>query len=278
MSRRRVVLGVCAIGAGALLLSGCNGLRMASSTATDEMSVTQPVKSVRLETGSGNVHIAPGPQALVKRTIHFAGGDKPGPTSRVEGDTLVLGDCTQDRCSVDYDVSLPTGASVLGETSSGDVDISGMTGVQLKTTSGDKSIRDISGPVTLRGSSGKTQLSNLGASAVVEASSGDVILSTVKGDVTVQVTSGQVSATDLGGQASVKASSGDVNLSLGAAHNVNVVASSGNVLVTVPQGTPYRVNVKTSSGNKEVGIATDPSASTTMDLQATSGDVTVNYR
>jgi hypothetical protein len=277
MSRRRVVLGVCAIGAGALLLSGCNGLRTASKSATDEMSVTQPVKSVRLETGSGNVHIAPGPQALVKRTVFFA-GDKPGPTSRVEGDTLVLGDCPQDRCSVDYDVTLPTGASVLGETSSGDVDISGMTGVQLKTTSGDKHIRDISGPVTLRGSSGKTQLSNLGASAVVEASSGDVILSTVKGDVTVQVTSGHVSATDLGGQASVKASSGDVNLSLGAAHNVNVVVSSGNVQVNVPQGTPYRVNVKTSSGNKDVGIATDPSASTSMDLQATSGDVTVSYR
>lgn len=276
MSRRRVVLGVCAMGATALLLSGCNGLRVASKQATDEMSVTQAVRSVRLDTSSGDVHIAVGQQAAVKRTVHYA-GDMPGPTSRVEGDSLVLESCPHDTCSIDYDVTLPAGAKVLGETSSGDIDITGMTEVGLKSSSGDKTLRDISGPVTLENSSGKVMLTNLGGSAVVKSTSGDVILSTVKGDVTVQLTSGHVSGTGLGGQASVKASSGDVDLGLTAAHNVNVVATSGNVLVTVPQGTPYRVNAKTSSGNKEIGIATDPSSSTSMELQASSGDITVSY-
>jgi hypothetical protein len=276
MSRRRVVLGVCAMSATALLLSGCNGLRAASKTATDETGVTQPVKSVRLETGSGNVHIAPGSQGLVKRTVYFA-GDKPGPTSRVEGDTLVLGPCPQDACSVDYDVTLPAGAKVIGEATSGDIDISGMTEVGIKTTSGDKTLRGISGPVTLEGSSGKVTLNDLGGSAVVRSTSGDVILTTVKGDVTVQLTSGHVSGTGLGGQASVKASSGDVDLAMAASHNVNVVVTSGNVSVKVPRGTPYRANLKTTSGNQDVSIATDPSATTAMDLQASSGDISVNY-
>jgi len=75
----------------------------------------------------------------------------------------------------------------------------------------------------------------------------------------------------------VKCSSGDVDLDMAAAHNVKVVASSGGIRVKVPQGTPYRVNVKTSSGDQQVGIATDPSAATTMDLQASSGDVSVDY-
>ncbi|MFD1045248.1 DUF4097 domain-containing protein [Kibdelosporangium lantanae] len=174
-------------------------------------------------------------------------------------------------------MTLPAGAKVLGETSSGDLDIAGMTEIGLKTTSGDKTLRDISGAVTLEGSSGKITLARVGGAATVKSTSGDVILSTVKGDVTVQLTSGSVSGTDLGGQATVSASSGDINLGLSATHNVKATATSGNVYVKVPRGTPYRVTAQTSSGNRDINVATDPAAGAAMDLQANSGDIAVNY-
>src|SRR5690349_4789323 len=48
MSRRRVVLGVCAIGAGMLALSGCKGFNPASQSFTDDTAVQQTVSAVRI--------------------------------------------------------------------------------------------------------------------------------------------------------------------------------------------------------------------------------------
>jgi hypothetical protein len=276
MSRGRVVLGVGAIGATALLLSGCNGFRVESKSFNDDFSVTQAVKAVRFDNGSGRVRIGVGSQGLVKRTVFYS-GDRPGPTSRVEGDTLVLDNCPQRSCSIDYDVTLPAGAKIMGEVGSGDVDITAMAEVSVKSGSGDIRVRDVPGPVTVKGSSGRIELADLGQTAVVAASSGDVTLTTVKGDVTVQSSSGQVTGSGLGGRTSVECSSGDVSLTLAGTHPVKVVATSGNVRVKVPQGQPYRVNVQTTSGECNIGIATDPAAGTGMDLQASSGDVTVSY-
>jgi hypothetical protein len=277
MSRRRVVLGVCAIGVGTLLLSGCNARFRGGSSFSDDTGVQQKVSSVRIENGSGFVHVRVGARPNVHRTVFFA-SDKPGPTSHFEGETLVLEDCKVHNCSIDYDVVLPVGAKVAGEVGSGDVELVGMSEVGVRAGSGDVVVRDVSGPVTLKLSSGKAELSGLAQSAVVEASSGDVNLTDIRGDVTVLSRSGTVTGTSLGGKTSVEASSGDVRLDMASVQNVKATASSGNVKITVPRGDPYKVSAKTSSGDETCNIVNDPSAGHTMDVVAHSGDIRVDYR
>ena len=276
MSRRRVVLGVCAIGVGTLLLAGCNGLRSASKSFTDDTGVQQKVSAVRIENGSGAVHIRVGAAPNVHRTVYYL-TDKPGSTSHFDGDTLVLEDCKQSNCSIDYDVVLPAGAKVTGAVGSGDIDVAGMSEVGVQSGSGDVVVRDITGPVTVKTSSGNATLSGLDQSAVVDAHSGDVRLTNVKGDITVQSRSGTVIGTGLGGKAVVDSSSGDVQLGLTAVRNAKVTAASGNIEVKVPRGDTYKVSAGTRSGDEHVNVANDPSGKFTLDLQAASGDVTVDY-
>ncbi|MET0235621.1 MAG: DUF4097 family beta strand repeat-containing protein [Kibdelosporangium sp.] len=276
MSRRRVVLGVCAIGVGTLLLSGCDGFRAVSSQFSDDTGVQQKVTAVRLESGSGSVRIRVGTQANVHRTVFYV-NDKPGQTSRVEGDTLVLEDCKKRNCSVDYDVTLPVGAKVIGEVGSGEVEITGMAEVGVQSGSGDVRVKDVPGPVTVHVSSGRAELTGLGQSAVVEASSGDVVLSDIKGDVTVMSRSGEVVASRLGGKASIENSSGDVRVAMAGTQGVKVSASSGSISLQVPRGTAYRVDAETGSGEKTVNIDTSPNSAHLLDLEASSGDITVDY-
>ncbi|MBP2322006.1 hypothetical protein JOF56_002391 [Kibdelosporangium banguiense] len=276
MSRRRVVLGVCAIGAGTLLLSGCDGFRAASSQFSDDTGVQQKVTAVRLETGSGSVRIKTGAQPTIHRTVFYV-SDKPGQTFRFEGDTLVLEDCKRRNCSVDYDVTLPAGAKVMGEVGSGEVEITAMTEVGVEARSGDVRVRDVPGPVTVNVSSGRAELSGLAQSAVVEAGSGDVVMSNVKGDVTVLSRSGEVDASGIGGKASIDSSSGDVKLTMASAQNAKVTASSGNILIRVPRGNAYKLDARTNSGERNVNIDTSPSSASVLQLNASSGDITVDY-
>jgi hypothetical protein len=276
MSRRRVVLGVCAIGVGSLLLSGCNGFRTSSQSFTDDAAVQQKVTSVRIENGSGAVRIRMGQQPNVRRTVYYA-SDKPDQTVSYEGETLVLRDCAKRNCSIDYDVMLPVGAKVVGEVGSGEIEVVGMSEVGVRAGSGDVRVRDVPGPVTVKVNSGQAELSGLGQSAVVEASSGDVRLTNIKGDVTVLSRSGEVVALGIEGKTSVENSSGDVRIQMVTAQAVKAHASSGNIDLTVPRGQPYRVDARTSSGDRSVEIATDPAGQTLLDLDASSGDIKVAY-
>jgi hypothetical protein len=276
MSRRRVVLGVCAIGVGTLLLSGCDGFRVASSQFSDDTGVQQAVTAVRLETGSGSVRIRVGAQPNIHRTVFYV-NDKPGPTSRFDGGTLVLEDCRQRNCSVDYDVTLPAGTKVMGEVGSGEVEIVAMSEVGVRARSGDVRVRDITGPVTVNVASGRAELTGLAQSAVVEASSGDIVLAGIKGDVTVLSRSGEVQASGLGGKTSIESSSGDVRITMATAQNVKASVSSGNLDVRVPRSGAYRVDAKSGSGEQNVNIDTSSGSATVLDLNASSGDISVDY-
>lgn len=276
MSRRRVVLGVCTIGT--LLLSGCSGFRAASSTFDDDIAVQQPVSAVRMETGSGSVKVRAGTAASIHRKVYYL-GDKPGGSTHFEGgDTLVLEDCKQNNCSIDYDVVLPSGAKIIGKVGSGDITVVGMAEVGVQAGSGNITVRDVTGPVTVRASSGDVDLSGLGQAVVAEASSGDIKLTNVKGDATLLSRSGSVIGNDLSGKTSVESSSGDVTLTMSATTAVKATASSGNIQLHVPRGENYKVTAHTSSGDQNVNITNDPAARNLLDLDASSGDITVSYR
>ncbi|WP_186382316.1 DUF4097 family beta strand repeat-containing protein [Amycolatopsis rhizosphaerae] len=100
---------------------------------------------------------------------------------------------------------------------------------------------------------------------------------TVRGAAAADVTStsGNVLVTDATGPVKVRATSGDVTVAMSMAQNVKVDVTSGNVMVTVPRDR-YRVRTGTSSGTQRVDIATDPAGPYELDLNSTSGDVTVS--
>jgi DUF4097 and DUF4098 domain-containing protein YvlB len=197
--------------------------------------------------GSGDltVRASSGPAATVARELHWRGEKRPRINEVWEGQTLrVSYECESPGCSVDYEVSLSATVEVHAETSSGDVDLRGLSGA-----------------------------------VVVQTTSGDMSLSELSGDITVKATSGQVRTSELrSGQVTADTTSGDVTLDFAAApKSVSVRATSGDTGITVPPGQPYEVHVRTTSGEQTVSIDQSQSAPARIEAESTSGDVRIVY-
>jgi hypothetical protein len=186
-------------------------------------------------------------QVSITREFKWTGPDKPAFTETWAGGELVIAhncsDIDSDDCSIKYTVLIPAGAAVIAATSSGDV-----------------SIRDLTGPVSVQAVSGDVRLERLAGSLDVQAVSGDVrSADTGSGPVTVQVTSG------------------DTSLSFtGAPRSVDVQGTSGDVSIGLPAGV-YAVEVETTSGQQTVTVDRSSSGQR-VTAKTVSGDVTVSYR
>jgi hypothetical protein len=244
--------GIALIGVGVALGFGF----FSDSTASATGLVSGTVRSVRIDQNSGSVHIGVGDVqgATVKQTFHYS-FDKPGDAYQLSGDQLVLGGCGSD-CRVDYDIVVPTGTTVSGESASGDISLDGVAGADVSTSSGAVDIRRVTGAVT------------------VNTSSGDVTLDSLAKDVKVKADSGAITGSGLAGNVDVQSSSGELKLALVAVENVRADAHSGDIDVTVPQAA-YRVLGSSSSGDRNIGVAQDPNAAHVLQLDSNSGDVNV---
>jgi major membrane immunogen (membrane-anchored lipoprotein) len=235
MGIKHVVAGATVV-AGGLLLSGCDWGDMGATTFNDSETLGQSVSEVRFANDSGDVKITVGDHLAVRRTVGYH-DTKPGKTYRVDGDALVLEECKERDCSVDYDVTVPEGTKVSGHVDSAKVEIVGVPSANVEAESGDITVRDVDGEVNATAQSGDVNLSGIGGAVVASAESGNV---------TVQLTS---------------------------ADNVTASTQSGNVDVTVPKGN-YQVKTNVNSGDvrNEVGSST---SGPTLDLRAESGNITV---
>lgn len=229
----------------------------ATSEATEQ--VREQVRTVQLDNGSGDVaiRVADTGTTTVRQHFEYRWGD-PEQAYSVEGDELVLGDCGWN-CSVDYEVTVPRGTVVTGTVSSGTLSVAGVASADVGANSGDVRISDVRGPVS------------------VEADSGSVQLSRVSGRTSVQASSGDVEGAELTGPVSVDASSGDVQLRLARPQDVRAEASSGSIEVLVPDA-GYRVTADASSGERSIDVREDPAAAHTLDLHASSGDISAATR
>jgi Putative adhesin len=253
------VLAPCLILA-TLTLAGLSACNLTRNTLVDGLTTASTVTEVNIaDGGSGDVAVAVDAsihEVNVKRTVHY-GGSAPAQTAHVEGSTLVLGMDCGNACSVSYDVKLPATAKVTGSTSSGNVILSGVSGVDITGSSGDITVNRVDGPVN------------------VSISSGDIELTGLTGSVNAKATSGNIGARDIsGGVVRLEATSGDVELSLTLVGDVGVQTTSGNIEVHVPPGA-VRVDTDVSSGDVRVDVPTDPNAPRRLDLHASSGDITV---
>ncbi|HVK22829.1 MAG TPA: DUF4097 family beta strand repeat-containing protein [Actinokineospora sp.] len=256
MARRAWVLGVSAVGVvGAVLwLSGCGAV---TKQFADDAKVEQTIKSVLVASDSGSVKIRAGGTASVHREVHH-NGDKPGATSRVDGDVLILDSCPVRNCWVDYDVVVPEGVTVSGRVDSGDVTVDGAKSVSLQASSGDVTVRKVTGTVNVEANSGTVELVDIGDNIAVDADSGDV------------------KALGIGGSADIGASSGDIEVRLDKVGDVKARSNSGGVVVSVPTGS-YKVVTDVDSGDLDCSIKSDETAANTVDVQADSGNVSIGF-
>lgn len=235
--RPRTLWAVIAGGLAAAGLTGCGP----GETFEDDASVRERVRSVRVETGTGSVTLR-GREGLDEISVHRRityHGDKPdGATHRVDGDRLVLGGCGDD-CKVDYTVEVPAGVAVEGGASTGDLTLSDV------------------GPVDLR------------------TESGDVTLAGVAAEVKVRTSNGNIRGTDLrGDRIDAQTSNGEISLTPGKPQDIRAEAENGGLSLTLPDGS-YRLLVKTGNGDKDIRVRDEPSGEHRVELTTGNGDISV---
>ncbi|MGW5669054.1 DUF4097 family beta strand repeat-containing protein [Micromonospora sp. NPDC003776] len=243
-----------------IVLAGCDTLSFRRLDYDD----TESVKITRITVpagGAGDVTVdATGPagQVRIKRVVRYQGG-QPDTRYEVNGDELVLKTDCGPRCTVSYEVTAPEGVAVRGETSSGNVTLTGVGTVDFTLRSGDLSVT--------------------GARADVraETTSGNIEVVDAAGAVRLRASSGNIDGRRLAAGVDAEATSGNVTVELDRPAPVRLHATSGDVELTVPDGR-YRVQAHADSGETELAVPDDPAASLLLDVSATSGNVALNRR
>lgn len=236
----------------------------AEGTFNRTLSVSGPTY-VYVDTGSGNIHVAPGSDS----EVHIVGRVKAGnngwhigwdskdggtPEERVKkvvdnppiqqsGSTIRIGKQSGmvRNVSIDYEITVPAKTQIEANSGSGDVRIHGVGGgVKAETGSGNIEASDISGYVSLETGSGDIR-GDLDNAHDVKAhtGSGNVRLGNVQGGLKAETGSGNI---DVSGQPSspwkLETGSGDVTLNTGKAHyTVDAETGSGNVHSDPPMTT-----------------------------------------
>ncbi|MEU7851602.1 DUF4097 family beta strand repeat-containing protein [Micromonospora parva] len=260
--RRRRVAAPVALGLTTTLivLAGCDNLsfRRLDYDNTEAVRIT----TVRVSGGSGDVVVrgtGPASEVRIKRVVRYQGGEPNNTRYEIKGTELVLDTDCGSRCSISYEVTVPEGVAVQGETSSGNVELSRVGAVELQVSSGDVRISGASGAVGVEARSGNIEVSEATAAVRLRASSGDI------------------TARRLAGTVDAEASSGNVDVQLDQPASARVHASSGDVTLLVPQGS-YRVRSNADSGDENVTVADNPAASLVLDGSANSGNLTISQR
>jgi DUF4097 and DUF4098 domain-containing protein YvlB len=249
---------------GALLLVAGAGMAVWSfgdkdSNTTHE--VTDKISVVRLDSPNADVTIkvADVDKTTVeeKRSYWLV---KHGDAYDVDGGTLKLdGNCGW-QCRAGFVVTVPRGTKVTGSNGSGDLTVTGASGVDTSSRSGTVKLVDVTGDVKL------------------DLTSGDVEIDRLAGKLEITANSGDIEAKHLrGGPVNVETTSGDLQLELDEATDVRAKGTSGDIDVTAPAG-GYKVQTKTHSGDVDNGLGNDPDGGHTIDAGTVSGDVTLASR
>ncbi len=133
---------------------------------------------------------------------------------------------------IEYELKVPRGASLNSiATTSGDITITDAGArVMARATSGNITVRGTSGDTNLSTTSGDITAERTNGTLTIHATSGDVRVSEVSSKLSVSTTSGDITATDLRDDASITATSGGIRVEK-ASGRVNARATSGTVSV-----------------------------------------------
>ncbi|MET0458041.1 MAG: DUF4097 family beta strand repeat-containing protein [Ilumatobacteraceae bacterium] len=203
--------------------------------------------SIDVHSAAGSVRIVGSERSTIDVRAEISDGLRStGERQEVVGDQLRLrSSCPSvgsDWCSVDYEISVPSGLAI-----------------SIKANNGLVTVTDTTGGVDIDNDEGSVELTDL---------SGDIVASTDDGSVRA---SGLTSAT-----ATVDSDNGSVTLEFAAAPTgVTATTDNGSVEVVVPDdGEAYRLDISTDNGGRTAEIPTDPASPRSITLRTDNGSVT----
>jgi DUF4097 and DUF4098 domain-containing protein YvlB len=179
-------------------------------------------------------------------------------TMMVEGEggdvTLRIPGQSAGAVKVDLEVHLPEGTGVDLKATSGDMSIKGTKGsVRLQGTSGDLTIEDAAERVWVQTTSGDvTAKSVLGGQVTIESKSGDISLSDCKASINARTASGDLQMTNIAGPiVALETISGDIAAAMSEPFTgkCSLRSVSGDISAAVPDGSSCRVALSSISGD-----------------------------
>jgi hypothetical protein len=204
--------------------------------------------SLNIDTGSGFIHITPGPAGSVHIIGHvhssmglFSGSPEESvrevtdnPPIVQSGNEIEVGQHTHyHNVSIDYVVTVPAGTAVTAGSGSGDLNITNLN-APLKASTGSGSIyaNDLTGDVSLGTGSGDIHAwTNAAHYVKAETGSGSIQLESVTGGLYAETGSGDITISGHPGDAwKLETGSGSVTLNTGhSAYNLDASTGSGDV-------------------------------------------------
>jgi len=187
---------------------------------------------------------------------------------RGRGDEVTFGIGRRVSSRVDFDLRISPGSDLEVSSTSGDItarDIKG--GTTVKTTSGDIYLEGSVGPTVLHTTSGDVSLKGIVGQVNIEGTSSDLDLTGIKGNVEISVTSGDIDGRGIEGNLTVEGTSGDAQI-IRLKGDLQIFLHSGEVKADITQG---GARVKTTSG--DVYIKTTLQENKDYQVDTSSGDV-----
>ena len=162
------------------------------------------------------------------------------------------------RHGLDLTIKAPTGSSCSVATASADLSCIGqLSGLSMRTASGDVTAESVTGDVTVQSASGDILLNRAGGDVTINTASGDIQASHVAGATRLNTASGDVVITSCGSSVTAHTASGDIQLGAVANGRVELRSASGDMTVGVVPGLGVYLDLASTSGNVRSDL--DPS-------------------
>lgn len=155
------------------------------------------------------------------------------------------------------------------------VHLTGATPVEVRSLSGDVTVKGTGAAVRIHGTSGDLHVSGAMGTVDLHTASGDLVLvSSTSLNATLESKSGDVAALDCSGTFSVRTASGDVRLERCAGRTISVEAVTGDVHLDLAEPIDGAVNIRTVQGDTRVDVA--DGSNVRVALATLRGEVTSN--
>ena len=245
--------------------------------------------TLKISTGSGYIHITPGPDGSVHIIGHvhssngwFSGSPEEAvhrvtsnPPIEQNGNSIEVGQHTHyQNTSIDYVVTAPRGTSIDAGTGSGDINISNLDApLRASTGSGTIEANDLTGDVVLNTGSGDIRaMMNHDQHVRAETGSGNIHLTGATGGLYAETGSGDIEVAGApGSEWKITTGSGSVTLNTGSSrYALDASTGSGDV----QSGPPLTVH---GSVNRHHVIGDiNGSGGPTVRVETGSGDVRIH--
>jgi DUF4097 and DUF4098 domain-containing protein YvlB len=266
-------------------LAGCESGPSVSGAFDRSFNVTGPIR-LELNNASGDVNItgSANGKVHVRGEVRASGFGLDNTRKRLDdtlanppieqkGDTIRIGkDMSRMRnISITYTIQVPRATEVEANVASGAQTIRNVTGpVTVRAASGSIRLENIQRDAEVTTASGTISASDVGSDLHVSTASGNVELSGIKGNVRASTVSGVIHIIKPGARVEAGNTSGEIEIQ-GASNDVKAHAISGLVSVQGNPGADSYWDLKSVSGGVQLRVPA--AANLHLTAEASSGDI-----